>query len=107
MLLAKDLMQRRLIAPGDDPDAKFRFVKAFERLPPEATAHFPRTKEGNLPNAWRLYRCAVAARNFSTDELIRAMDLLLEAHRQLVTTQLDDRLVIEETIVKIARKQVP
>jgi hypothetical protein len=37
-------------------------------------------------------------------ELIRAMDLLLEANRQLVSTQLDDRLVLEETIAKIARK---
>jgi hypothetical protein len=32
------------------------------------------------------------------------MDLLLDANRQLVTTQLDDRLVLEETIAKIALK---
>jgi DNA polymerase III delta subunit len=51
-----------------------------------------------------LYRCALAARNFSASELIRAMDLLLEANRQLVSTQLDDRLVLEETIAKIALK---
>jgi len=104
MLLAKDLMQRKVIAAGEGPGANFQFVKAFERLPEDATAHFPRTKEGNLPNAWRLYRCALAAKNFSTDELIRGLDLLLEANRQLVSTQLDDRLVLEETIAKIARK---
>ena len=104
MLLAKDLMQRKLIAARESSGGNFEFVKAFERLPEEATAHFPRTKEGNLPNAWRLYRCALAAKNFSTDELIHAMDLLLEANRQLVSTQLDDRLVLEEAIVKIARK---
>ena len=104
MLLAKDLMQRKLITAREDEGGKFEFVKAFERLPEEATAHFPRTKEGKLPNAWRLYRCALAAKNFSVEELIRAMDLLLEANRQLVTTQLDDRLVLEETIAKIARK---
>ena len=104
MLLAKDLMQRKLITAGDEKGANFQFVKAFERLPEGTTAHFPRTKEGHLPNAWRLYRCALAARNFSGDELIRAMDLLLEANRQIVTTQLDERLVLEETIAKIARK---
>jgi hypothetical protein len=32
------------------------------------------------------------------------MDVLLEANRQLVSTQLDDRLVLEETIAKIALK---
>jgi DNA polymerase-3 subunit delta len=104
MLLARDLMQRKLITARDGQGGNFEFVKAFERLPERATAHFPRTKEGALPNAWRLYRCALAAKNFSTKELIRAMDLLLEANRQLVTTQLDDRLVLEEAIAKIARK---
>jgi DNA polymerase-3 subunit delta len=104
MLLARDLLQRKLITARDGQGGNFEFVKAFERLPEPVTAHFPRTKEGALPNAWRLYRCALAAKNFSTTELIRAMDLLLEANRQLVTTQLDDRLVLEEAIAKIARK---
>ena len=104
MLLARDLMQRKLITARDGPGGNFEFVKAFEHLPEPATAHFPRTKEGALPNAWRLYRCALAAKNFSTSELIRAMDLLLEANHQLVSTQLDDRLVLEEAIAKIALK---
>ena len=104
MLLARDLMQRKLITVRDGQGGNFEFVKAFEQLTEEATAHFPRTKEGALPNAWRLYRCALAAKNFSAAELIRAMDLLLEANRQLVSTQLDDRLVLEEAIAKIARK---
>ena len=103
MLLAKDLITRKLISVSDAQGGGFQFVKAFERLPEDATAHFPKTKEGKLPNAWRLYRCALAARSFSTAELIRAMDLLLEANRQLVSTQLDDRLVLEQTIAKIAR----
>jgi len=104
MLLARDLMQRKLISVRDGRDGSFEFVKAFGRLPEQATAHFPRTKEGALPNAWRLYHCALAAKNFSSSELIRAMELLLEANRQLVSTQLDDRLVLEETITKIALK---
>ena len=104
MLLARDLLQRKLISVRDGQGGNFEFVKAFDNLPEHVTAHFPRTKEGKLPNAWRLYRCALGAKNFSVTELIRAMDLLLEANRQLVTTQLDDRLVLEEAIAKIARK---
>ena len=102
MLLAKDLMTRKLVTAT--ADNKFQFVKTFDTLPERETAHFPRTKEGRLPNTWRLYRCALAARNFSTAELIRAMELLLEAHQRLVSTQLDDRLVLEQAIVKIAGK---
>lgn len=102
MLLVKDLMERRLLAVRDGPGAGFEFVKAFERLPERHTAHFPRNKDDSLPNAWRLYRCALAARNFSVAELIHAMDLLLEANLQLVSTQLDERLVLDEVIVKIA-----
>lgn len=102
MLLAKDLMDRKLIAAGEN---SFAFVKAFESLPENVTGHFPKTKEGKLPNAWRLYRCALAARNFSVGELVRAMELWLEANRQLVSTQLDERLVLEQAIVKIAGKR--
>ena len=103
ILLMKDLLTRKIIGVSDGAGAGFQFVKAFERLPEEQVAHFPKTKEGGLPSAWRLYRCALAARNFATTELVGAMDLLLEANRQLVSTQLDARLVLEEAIAKIAR----
>jgi DNA polymerase-3 subunit delta len=104
MLLARDLLARKVLPTADD---KFVFVKAFERLPAEQVAHFPRgkDKEADRPNVWRFHRCAVAAKNFTGAELIRAMDLLLQAHLQLVTTQLDPRLVLEETVVKIAARQ--
>jgi DNA polymerase-3 subunit delta len=104
MLLARDLMERNLVSVRDGAGAGFEFVKAFERLPENYTTHFPRTKAGALPNAWRLHRCALAAKNFSVDELVRAMDLLLRANLQLVSTQLDARLVLEEALAKIARK---
>jgi len=107
VLLMRDLLARKVIAVSDGQGAGFQFVKAFERLAEEEVAHFPKTKEGAPPSAWRLYRCALAARNFSTNELVRAMEILLEANRQLVSTQLDARLVLEETIVKIARKPAP
>jgi DNA polymerase-3 subunit delta len=105
MLLMKDLMARKVIGVSDGSGAGLQFVRAFERLPESQIAHFPKTKEGGLPSPWRLYRCALAARNFSIEELVGAMDLLLEANRQLVSTQLDARLVLEEAIAKIARKR--
>lgn len=101
ILLVKDLIERKLLTVRGGSGGSLEFVKNFERLPEDSTSHFPRTKEGARPNAWRLYRCALAAKNFSTTELIRAMDLLLEANRRLVSTQLDECLVLEQAIVKI------
>ena len=104
MLLTKDLAVRKLLVPVDEYGGGQSYLTGWNRLPEEAKAHFPRTKEGGAPNPWRLYMCALAARKFSIAELIRAMELLLDAHRQLVTTQLDDRLIVEEAVAKIARK---
>ena len=101
MLLARDLADRRVLIPGA---RGFDYVERYKHLPEAETGHFPRTKEGQPPNPWRVYHCAVAARNFSQAELIRALDRLLEAQTQLVSTGLDERLVIEEALTKIARK---
>ena len=103
MLLARDLAERKVLVPRDGYGGGLEYVKALERLPAEQTAHLPRTKEGQLPNGWRLYRCALASKHFALSEIIRALELLLDAHIRLVSTQLDDRLVLEETLTKIAR----
>jgi len=101
ILLTKDHIHRKVLAPGG---TGIEYVKAFERLPDTEKQHFPLTKEGKPPSPWRLYRCALAARHFSFSELIHAMDLLQEANLQLVSSQLDERLVLQEVITKIARK---
>ncbi|MDW8343161.1 MAG: DNA polymerase III subunit delta [Verrucomicrobiae bacterium] len=103
MLLARDLAERRVLVPRDGPGGGLEYVRAFERLPAEATAHFPTGKDGALPNAWRLYRCALAAKHFTRDELIHALELLQQAYLELLSSQLDERLVLEETLAKLAR----
>ncbi len=102
MLLAHDLVERKILRRTDYYAG---YAKAFAAMAESEKAHMPRSKDGRPPNEWRFGRCAMAAHNFSRAEIIRAMDLLLEAHIQLVSTQLDGKLVIEETITKIARKQ--
>jgi len=101
MILARDLVDRKVLRHSTKY-ADYAF--AFKSLPAAEKDHFPRSKEGALPNEWRFGRAAVAANKFSRAELIRAMDLLLEANLQLVSTQLDERLVLEEALTRIARK---
>ena len=101
MLLARDLADRKVLVPSQNLKA---YAFGFKDLPVAEKDHFPRSKEGALPNEWRVARAGIAARNFTQTEMVRAMDLLLDAHLQLVSTQLDDRLILEEAVTKIARK---
>jgi DNA polymerase III subunit delta len=97
-LLCRDLMDRNLLAVTGDI---WSFKREWEQLPPRETSHFPRTKTGAAPSPFGLYRCALAARKYSQKELIAAMNTLLEANRAVVTSGLDDRIVLEEAILKI------
>ncbi len=102
LLLAQDLEKRGLIRPGLD---SFAWARAFGALPEEAVAHFPRNKDGSLPNPWRLGRVAQYAPRFTRDEIARALALLFEANLKMVSTQLDERLVLEEAITRIVAQK--
>jgi DNA polymerase-3 subunit delta len=97
LLLAKDLMERHRLPR---PYSPFQFISAINRLPPEATDHLPRKKDGSL-NAYALGIAAQHAHRFETRQLIEAMQACLEANLQLVTTQLDHELVLTEVVVKL------
>ena len=97
LLLAKDLMERHRLAR---PHSPFQFISAVNRLPAEATDHLPRRKDGSI-NAYALGIAAQHAHRFETRQLIEAMQASLEANLQIVTTQLDHRLILTEVVVKL------
>ena len=100
LLLAKDLMERHRLRP---PHSPFQFISAINRLPPKATEHLPRKKDGSI-NAYALAIAAQHAHQFETNNLIEAMRACLEANLQLVTTQLDHELILTEVVVKLLQK---
>ena len=97
LLLAKDLMEGHRL---QRPHSPFQFISAINRLPPKATEHLPRKKDGSI-NAYALGIAAQDANQFETDQLIDAMQACLEANLQLVTTQLDHELILTEVVVKL------
>lgn len=97
LLLAKDLMERHRL---QRPHSPFQFISAINRLPPKATEHLPRKKDGSI-NAYALGIAAQDADQFETDPLIAAMQACLEANLQLITTQLDHELILTEVVVKL------
>jgi DNA polymerase III subunit delta len=58
-----------------------------------------------------LFNSLRQARNYTQTELVRAMDLLLQANRKLVSSSLDESLVLQQTLAQIvgepARKAAP
>jgi len=98
LLLAKDLMVRHRLSR---PSAPFHFTGALNRLPPHATAHLPRKKDGTL-NTYALGIAATGAHRYEPEELRHALEAALEANIALVTSSLDARTVLSELLVRIA-----
>ena len=97
LLLAKDLMERHRIPR---PHAPFGFISALNRLPPEATEHLPRKKDGSI-NGYALGIAAQQAHRFQTKKLIDGLEACLEGNLRLVSTQLDHELILTEIVVKL------
>ena len=97
LLLAKDIMQRHRLPR---PSAPYSFISNLNRLPGEATAHLPRKKDGSI-NGYALGFAAVQAHRFETDQLIAGLEACLTANVQLVTSQLDHELILNQVVVKL------
>src|SRR5437868_2177865 len=98
LLLAKDLMERHQLPR---PHAPFAFISTLNRLPAKETEHLPRKKDGTI-NGYALGIAAMNAHRFETDQLVRGMEACLQANLELVTTQLDQELVLTEIVVKLS-----
>jgi DNA polymerase-3 subunit delta len=98
LLLVKDLMQRHKLTRPAQP---FFFGKTLDRLPPAATAHLPRKKDGGI-NAFALGLAAQHAQRFQTSELRDLLDACLHANVQLVTSGLDAKVVLSQLVIRIA-----
>ena len=81
-----------------------RFKAQLERVPADA---LPEDKRINplAMNPYVLFRALPQAKRYSSAELIRAMDLLLQCNMKLVSSQLDESLVLQQTLTQIVRRE--
>ena len=79
------------------------FAGALNRLPEGERAWLPRTKAGKV-NAWGLFFAAKKASQFTTTEMRRAMEAVLQADRALVTTSLDHRMVLHRLVASLCMR---
>jgi DNA polymerase III subunit delta len=97
LLFTKDLLLKHNIKP---PQAHFYFNAILSKLPEEAIRHLPRRKDGVL-NAYALGLAACEVHRFKLEELIDGLEACLKANIQLVTTQLEPKLILSQLLVKI------
>ncbi len=104
MLLLKEMLREGWIKPEMDYN---RFKAQLARVPAE---QLPEDKRFNplALNPYVLYKALPQAKRYAQAELVRAMDLLLQCNRRLVSSGLDEALVIQQTLVQIVgRAETP
>ncbi len=101
MLLLKEMLREGWIKPEMDYN---RFKAQLERVPAD---QLPADKRFNplALNPYVLYKALPQAKKYSQSELVRAMDLLLRCNQRLVSSGLDETLVLQQTLVQIVAPQ--
>jgi DNA polymerase III subunit delta len=99
MLLLKEMLREGWIKPEIDYN---RFKAQLERVPADKLPADRRFNPLAL-NPYVLYKALPQAKRYTQGELIRAMDLLLRCNQRLVSSGLDDALVLQETLVQIVQ----
>jgi DNA polymerase III subunit delta len=97
MILLKEMLREGWIKPEGDYT---RFKAQLERVP---AAQLPEDKKYNplAFNPYVLYKALPQAGRYSAAELVRAMDVLLRCNQRLVSSTLDDALILQQALVEI------
>jgi DNA polymerase III subunit delta len=97
MILLKEMVREGWIKPVGDYS---RFKSQLERIP---TDKLPEDKRYNplAINPYVLFKAFPQAQRYSQEELIKAMDLLLKCNQRLISSSLDEALILQQTLVQI------
>ena len=99
MIFVREMLREGWIKPVNDFTS---FKGQLERVPAE---QLPQDRRFNplAMNAYILFKAMPQARKYSTEELVRAMELLLRCNQRLIFSNLDGALVLQQTLVQIVR----
>ena len=98
LLLLKEMLREGWIKPDADYT---RFKAQLERVPADKLPTDRRFNPLAL-NPYVLYKALPQVKQYSQPELVRAMDLLLDCNRRLVSSGTEKSLVLQQALVQIA-----
>ena len=99
LIFLKEMLREKWIQPEGDYN---RFKAQLERIPREK---LPEDKRFNplALNPFVLFKALPHSRRYSTEELVRAMELLLLCNQKLISSSLDEKLVLQQTLIEIVK----
>lgn len=97
MLFLKEMIREGWIKADADYS---RFKAQLERAP---AGQLPEDKRFNplALNPYMLFKALAHARRYSSEELVRAMRVLLQCNQRLISSGLDEALVLQQALVQI------
>jgi DNA polymerase III subunit delta len=102
MILLKELAREKWIEPGRKPNYA-GFKAQLDRIPAERMPEDRRYSPKGL-HPFVLFNSLSHAERYTLEELVRAMDLLLECNRALVSSGLEEKLVLQQALIQIVRR---
>jgi DNA polymerase-3 subunit delta len=101
MLFLKEMLREGWVKEARDYNS---FKAQLERVPADK---LPADKKFNplALNPYVLYKALPQARKYSSAELVRAMEVLLRCNQRLVSSGLDEALVLQQALVQIVTPQ--
>ena len=97
MILLKEMLREGWVKAEMDYN---RFKAQLERVPREQLPEDRRFNPLAL-NPYVLFKALPQVKRYSQAELVRAMDLLFQCNHRLVSSSLDESLVLQQTLVQI------
>jgi DNA polymerase III subunit delta len=103
MILLKEMLREGWIRPEGDYN---RFKAQLERVP---AAQLPEDKKYNplALNPYVLYKALPQAGRYTGAELVRAMEILLRCNQRLISSTLDEALVLQQALMEIVGQPKP
>ncbi len=101
LLFARELLDSGLIRPVS---GFAQFKSQVERLPSEIFAADRRISPMGL-HPYVLFSATNQAQNYTREELVRAMDLLMQCNHKLVSSSLDESFVLQHTLTQIVARK--
>jgi DNA polymerase-3 subunit delta len=101
MILLKEMIREGWVKPDMDYT---RFKTQLERVPADK---LPTDKKFNplAINPYVLYKALPQVKKYASGELVRAMEVLLRCNQRLVSSGLDEALVLQQALVNIVTPQ--
>lgn len=103
LIFLKEMVDTGLLKPGVMDFSRFK--SQLEKLPADT---LPEDKKFNplAMNPYVLFKAMPQIKNYTKEELIVAMELLLQCNQQLVSSSTDDAAALQQTLVRIAQREM-